>query len=194
MIDRRTLLRQLVKLEEQIRELTAEHRLLGRKLESAEKLLGFLDEARMGLPNLEDARRNANQVAAVATLRNIVSAQAQLQQSGKIDLDQDGTGEYAGFVEMSGAGNGRMYGTLVPEVLSGAFRVLDKRGRVSRSGYHFRLYVPGKNGRPIGEPQRGFTKDMGIDAELSERAWCAYAWPVSSKSGGEVLFMGCGGL
>src|SRR5688500_16015094 len=84
--------------------------------------------AAIAIPNLLAARLSANETAAIATLRNIVSAQAQFQQSAKADVDQDGTGEYGGFVELSGAAQGRMAAILVPPVLSGSFRVLNAAG------------------------------------------------------------------
>ena len=38
--------------------------------------------------------------AAVATLRNISSAQAQFQATAKADADNDGTGEFGAFIEL----------------------------------------------------------------------------------------------
>src|SRR5438876_875707 len=58
--------------------------------------------AAIAIPNLLAARLSANETAAVATLRNIISAQAQFQQGAKADTDNDGTGEYGGFIELSG--------------------------------------------------------------------------------------------
>ena len=49
--------------------------------------------AAIAIPNLLAARLSANETAAVATLRNIISAQAQFQQGAKADTDNDGTGE-----------------------------------------------------------------------------------------------------
>src|SRR5438046_386876 len=74
----------------------------------------------------------ANETAAVATLRNVISAQAQFQMSAKADTDNDNNGEYGGFIEMSGAAPGRMAGILTPPVLSGAFRALTANGEVLR--------------------------------------------------------------
>ena len=99
--------------------------------------------AAIAIPNLLAARLSANETAAIATLRNIISSQAQFQQGAKADTDNDGTGEYGGFVELSGGGAGRMAAVLSPPVLSGAFRVLNASGEVSRSGYFFRMYLPG---------------------------------------------------
>src|SRR5437870_5699327 len=113
--------------------------------------------AAIAIPNLLAARLSANETAAIATLRNIISAQAQFQQGAKADTDNDGTGEYGGFVELSGGGAGRMAAVLNPPVLSGAFRILNANGQVSRSGYFFRIYLPTAGGVGVGEPQAGFT-------------------------------------
>ena len=149
--------------------------------------------AAIAIPNLLAARLSANETAAIATLRNIISAEAQFQQSAKADTDNDGTGEYGGFLEMSGGGAGRMAAVLNPPVLSGAFRVLNATGEVSRSGYFFRVYLPGAAGVGVGEPQTGFTAAL-INADLVETTWCAYAWPVNyGQSGNRTFFTNQGG-
>ena len=151
--------------------------------------------AAIAIPNLLAARLSANETAAIATLRNIISAQAQFQQGAKADTDNDGTGEYGGFYEMSAGGTGRLLaGTvLVPPVLSGAFRVLNPNGEVSRSGYFFRMFLPNPAGAGVGEPTTGYTAAM-VNADLSETTWCAYAWPVNyQQSGNRTFFTNQGG-
>ena len=149
--------------------------------------------AAIAIPNLLAARLSANETAAIATLRNIISAQAQFQQTAKADTDNDGTGEYGGFVEMSGGGAGRMSAVLSPPVLSGAFRVLNANGQVSRSGYFFRIYLPFTAGVGAGEPTAGFTAAL-INADLVETTWCCYAWPVNyGQSGNRTFFTNQGG-
>src|SRR5438105_5559898 len=59
--------------------------------------------AAIAIPNLLSARLNANETAAISTLRNISSSEAQFQASAKADVDNDGTGEFGYFKEMSGA-------------------------------------------------------------------------------------------
>ena len=150
--------------------------------------------AAIAIPNLLAARLSANETAAIATLRNIISAQAQFQQSGKADTDDDGTGEYGGFVELSGAAAGRMINPLVPAVLSGSFRVLNGDGEVSRSGYFFKIYLPNAAGAGVGEPQLGYLDDGSLDGDLAETTWCAYAWPVNyNQSGNRTFFTNQGG-
>lgn len=146
--------------------------------------------AAIAIPNLLAARLSANETAAIATLRNIISAQAQFQQSGKIDEDNDGTGEYGGFNDLSGDPMLRVANTppLVPPVLSGAFRVLNMSGEVSRSGYFFRLFLPtGANGSATAEAQGGFPA-MTTSADLAETTWCAYAHPVNYNQSGNRTF------
>jgi prepilin-type N-terminal cleavage/methylation domain-containing protein len=150
--------------------------------------------AAIAIPNLLAARLSANETAAIATLRNIISAQAQFQQSAKADEDNDGTGEYGGFIELSGAAAGRMAGVLVPPVLSGSFRVLNGAGEVSRSGYFFTVFLPDINGGPVQEPQVGYALGGGLDPDLAETTWCAYAWPVNyNQSGNRTFFTNQGG-
>ena len=150
--------------------------------------------AAIAIPNLLAARLSANETAAIATLRNIISSQAQFQQSAKADTDNDGTGEYGGFVELSGGGAGRMAAVLSPPVLSGAFRVLNANGQVSRSGYFFRIYLPGAAGAGVGEPQAGYAVGSGLNSDLVETTWCAYAWPVNfGQSGNRTFFTNQGG-
>jgi prepilin-type N-terminal cleavage/methylation domain-containing protein len=150
--------------------------------------------AAIAIPNLLAARLSANETAAIATLRNIISAQAQFQQSAKADDDADGTGEYGGFIEMSGAAAGRMAGVLVPPVLSGAFRVLNANSEVSRSGYFFTMYLPDNAGAGVQEPVAGYATGGGQDPDLSETTWCCYAWPVNyNQSGNRTFFTNQGG-
>lgn len=184
------ILMRLARLEEQLEVLTEQQKKLAESVEPAAAMAAMFGRH---APRLATARLDANQTAAIATLRNCCSAQAQFQQSGKADTDGDGTGEYAGFREMSGAGAGRMSAALVPPVLSGAFRALNGYGEVSRSGYLYRIYLPDSQGRGIGEPTEGYTSRSGLDSDLAETTWCAYAWPVSAKAGSKIFFMNQGG-
>ena len=146
--------------------------------------------AAIAIPNLLAARLSANETAAIATLRNIISAQAQFQQSGKIDEDNDGTGEYGGFNDLSGDPMLRvaMTPTLVPPVLSGAFRVLNMNGEVSRSGYFFRVFLPtAANGAATAEATGGFPATTTVP-DLAETTWCAYAHPVNYNQSGNRTF------
>ena len=109
--------------------------------------------ASSAIPNRLSARLNANESAAIATLKNISSAQAQCQASGAIDANNNGAGEYGYFAELSGgvgvrdSGGSASTDRLSPPVLSGAFANVSTQsgitgGAVSRSGYIFQMYLP----------------------------------------------------
>lgn len=163
--------------------------LLGR-LKQREKSWEELQEL---VAELSRTRQAANEQAAVGSSRNIISALAQAQQAAKADEDQDGTGEYMGFLELSGAAAGRMAGALVPPVLSRAFQVLNQNGEVLRNGYLYRLYLPDARGAGVGEPVTGFRLGQ-VDPDLAETTWCIYAWPEQyGKTGTRTFFTNQGG-
>jgi len=170
-------------LEERIARLEQRIEALERKLEE------FMQALAGAQQNLVAARKSANETAALATLRNFISAQAQLQASALVDVDHDGEGEYGGFVELTGSRAGRMAAPLAPPILSHAFAALDGYGTVTRSGYHFRMFLVGPGGVGVGEPQAGFHARSPLDANLCERQFCCYAWPVERGTSGVRTFV-----
>ena len=154
--------------------------------------------AAIAIPNLLAARLNANETSAISTLRNITSCQAQFQSSAKADSDNDGTGEFGVFREMSGSipvrtavdGTNTGGSVINPPVLSGAFRTLNANAEVSRSGYLFKIFVPGVGGAGVEETATGAgdTLAANCDADLCETSWCAYAWPASYGNSGNRSF------
>jgi hypothetical protein len=144
--------------------------------------------------NLRTARGAANDSAAIATLRNLSSAQAQFQAAAAADRDRDGCGEYGSFRELSGACDVRgdaKVGVLNPPVLSGAFRAPTPEGAIVRSGYHYAIYLPDSRGGGVNPDAHGYAH---LDDDLAETTWCAYAWPVNQgESGRRVFFINqCG--
>lgn len=166
----------LAALEKQVATLQSELEAAKKILDPAREVLELIAQE---APRFRRARLAANETAAIATLRNIVSAQAQFQQSCKADTDNDGAGEYGGFAELSGAVAGRMSRPLIPPVLSSAFRVLTGHGEARRSGYLFRIYLPDDRGRGLPEGPNGFARSQGIEPDLAETTWCVYAWPAT---------------
>ncbi len=157
--------------------------------------------AAIAIPNLLSARLNANETSAISTLRNISSAQSQFQASAKADVDGDGTGEFGMFQEMSGAigvrtsADGSTVGSKMnPPVLSGAFRRLNQAthpGSVPRSGYHFRMILPGTPAQSVIEEYAGGSAIFGtVNTDMAETTWCAYATPANySTSGNRTFFV-----
>ena len=111
-------------------------------------------------PAKQKSRRHANEAAAIRTLLNLSSSQAQTQASGVIDVDRDGMGEYGYFAEMAGTinlrGSGKKLGPsrITPPVLSKVFGRV-RSATVMRSGYYFRIYLPNKARRPVQEADTG---------------------------------------
>ncbi len=160
--------------------------------------------ASIAIPNLLAARLNANESAAIATLKNISSAQAQCQASGAIDVNGNGAGEYGYFAELSGRSLVRG-GTqaISPPVLSTAFgnlsdAALTGEGVVTRSGYIFQMFLPDAAAAGLAEPPTATAGvalvDPGIDPGQAETLWCCYAWPqVYGNSGKRTFFVNQGG-
>ena len=151
--------------------------------------------AAIAIPNLLSARLNANETSAISTLRNVSSSQAQFQASAKCDMDNDGSGEFGYFQELSGATpvRGGTPSLLNPPVLSGAFRTVSTNGEVSRSGYIFHMILPAAAGTAQPEPAlstSALTIPVLADANVNETTWCCYAWPASySTSGNRTFFV-----
>src|SRR5262245_43409490 len=155
--------------------------------------------ASIAIPKLMSARISANENAAIATLRSIASAQAQLQSSCAIDTDADGGGEYGFFGEMAGTAGMRYYdepadapghdpaAILDPAILPTPFgdTVWDTGSEccVERAGYYFKIYLPGPTagGSIPGIPEDGAEGTggsgaaVGTDADNCEILWCCYA-------------------
>lgn len=146
--------------------------------------------ASIAIPNLLSARLSANESAAIATLRNIVSAQAQIQAQAAIDEDADGIGEHGSFAEMAGAVGLRGTGNLLaPPVLSGALGNTDANGYVQKAGYYFLLFLPDDAAAPLPEAPNQGGPDAGVDPDLCENTWACYAWPVNLANTGNRTFM-----
>lgn len=155
--------------------------------------------ASIAIPKLLSARLAANESAAIATLRSLSSAQAQIQSAAAIDTDSDGGGEYAFFAELSGQAPMRVdnagvvgagaVGTdeLSPPILSSAFGNVDANGVVTRSGYCFQVFLPDAANAGVSEAGGVPTT---TDSDNAEVLWCAYAWPVQyNQTGNRVFFV-----
>jgi type IV pilus assembly protein PilA len=154
--------------------------------------------ASIAIPNLLSARLNANESAAIATLKNISSAQAQAQASGAVDANNNGAGEYGYFGELAGAiGVRDITGSastdrLSPPVLSGAFANVATQasitgGVVTRSGYIFQMWLPNAASEGLAEADAGGV-NTAPHATQAEVLWCCYAWPSSFGNSGKRCF------
>ena len=139
---------------------------------------------------------NRNESLAIATLKNLSSAQAQMPAWGLCDPDGNGAGGYGYFAELAGlipvsAPDGSML--VDPPVLAREFGVVrdvlgNGTGVVERSGYYFQLFLPGSDLRWHGERVDGRRPDS-LDPLFGEKAWLGYAWPVEYGRTGKRVFM-----
>jgi len=155
--------------------------------------LEVIQMARDGATVVGDARLEANESAAIATLRNIVSAQSQFQSTAVVDVDGDGIGEHGWLTEMAGccglrSAKGPIEGELLdPAVLSGSLGIIEG-GVANKCGYIFAMYLPGRDGDgPVSERSDGGSPG-GESADAAETSWCCYAWPQTFASTGRRAF------
>ena len=154
--------------------------------------------ASIAIPNLLSARLSANESAAIATLKNIGSSQAQCQASGSIDANNNGLGEYGYFAELSGGVGVRDSGgtastdRIAPPVLSGAFANVATHtgitgGVVTRSGFIFQMYLPSATRVGVPEANAGGV-NTAPDPTQCEVLWSCYAWPSAYGNSGKRTF------
>ncbi len=149
-----------------------------------------------GVPAFEQLRRsrcNENESAAIATLKNISSAQAQLQACGVQDVDGNGAGEYGFFAELAGvaplrAAPGAPPVRIAPAVLAPRFGQVHD-GCVTTGGYRFRMFLRDRSGAWVGEAPDGGASGLAIDAGSAEVEWLCYAWPEEPGSSGRRAFL-----
>jgi hypothetical protein len=120
------------------------------------------------------------ETAAIATLRNLVSAQEQFRDGKFADENGNGIGEYGSLGELSAGAPVRGDKALDPPLLPGSFRTVGTLGvsRARRSGYWFQFHFALPGGKTRTERLRGGLRAGDLDAALAEKFWCAYAWPV----------------
>jgi hypothetical protein len=152
--------------------------------------------AAIAIPKLMSARLSANEAAAIATMRALMSAEAQFMAAGVVDQDEDGLGEYGFLGEMAGARPLRgIEPDLLcePAVLSPAFGELVPDGRggavVKRSGYYFQVWLPDSRGGALCDREEAAeAKNVSMDVDSCELRFCIYAWPIKSGQTGMRAF------
>lgn len=134
----------------------------------------------IAIPNLLSSKVEANETAAIATIRQVLQSQMVFTQGREADLNGNGVGEYGTFGELSGnvavraASGGTKF--VSPSVINPSFRAISPVGEMFRHGYYFRIYLPGPGGEGLLELPGGGA-DPNVDAERAESVWCVYAWP-----------------
>ncbi|MFH0962580.1 MAG: prepilin-type N-terminal cleavage/methylation domain-containing protein [Planctomycetota bacterium] len=164
--------------------------------------------AAFAIPALLRARMTANETGAVAALRSLVSNEATWQSVAVVDQDEDGTGEFGLFMELSGSQNAPgqprppLSGNPPPaprkpgEFMAQIFGIVDANGNASKSGYLFVIYLPNQAEGASWQPGDAAINDPPADAgtpsqdaiDDQEVFWIAYAWPVVRNRSGTRVF------
>ncbi|MFQ5845005.1 MAG: hypothetical protein ACE5JG_08455, partial [Planctomycetota bacterium] len=149
-------------------------------------VVGLLQVTSLAVPNLLASRRDSNEHAAVATLREILEAQQAFRSAAVRDTDRDGEGEYGFLAELMGERSGR--GGLAGG--SSFLRRAVKRGaggHFESSGYRFRVYLPAEDGAPVGGHEPPERMEL-VDGDLAEDVMVVVAWPLEKGTLGQRAF------
>ncbi|MFI5402638.1 MAG: hypothetical protein ACHQ1G_06845, partial [Planctomycetota bacterium] len=147
---------------------------------------GLMTMAAIAIPNLQQARVETNEAAAVSTLRAIHTAQQTFHTNALRDEDGDGEGEYGFLGELLGQPRaGEKRARSATPLVSGGFQ-MQGRDHV-RGGYRFRVYLPSEDGSPIGEHEKT-ARTQRVDGDLAETVMVVLAWPVSKGMSGHRAF------
>jgi prepilin-type N-terminal cleavage/methylation domain-containing protein len=161
--------------------------------------------AAIAIPGLLRARISTNEGSASASLRSLASAETNYMKSQSTDQDNDGTGEYALFNELTGATNRRGCANALlgqpaqrPPLNVTDMSVALRPGTgnfASKSGYYLQIFLPGvadaitDNGT---SPQVALDNSVAAqDAAIQqqENRWICYAWPATYRSSGVRAFV-----
>jgi prepilin-type N-terminal cleavage/methylation domain-containing protein len=145
--------------------------------------------AAFAIPSLLSARLSADEAGAIGTLRAVAAAQASFRADRRVNRNRNEEGEYGYFAEMSQRMPPRAAAIVVPHpYLPGAFRSVSG-GVVTRSGYVFRMVLPGPGGLPAPETLLG-GEDVAMPVEdmMAESIWVCYGWPAVNGSTGVRVF------
>jgi hypothetical protein len=146
------------------------------------------------VPRILGSRMEANEQQAIVALRLLANAQAQCRESGVIDVDQDGRGEFGYFGELTGGAGIRNdeaggFGSerILPPYLGDDFARVGNR-MVIRAGYCFMLYLPDAVDDWIAESPLGGAGGCKVTADRAELRWACMAWPATYDSTGRRAF------
>lgn len=125
------------------------------------------------IPKLMSARLQANERAAIETLRAIATAESKFRTAAHVDQDADGAGEFGTLAELTGTApmRGREI-ALAPPLLAADSRFAE-RGVILRSGYLFRVDLSTRLTRVI---------------DFDEREFVIHAWPLQRGATGVRAF------
>ena len=163
--------------------------------------------AAFAIPALLRARITANETGAIAALRSLATNETQFQAVSVVDQDEDGTGEFGLFSELTGSETPRWPDSGNPgpaqrrpgEFMAQIFGDVNANGHPAKSGYLYVIYLPNtaagdtwNPGDPViddSDPAWGAANGASSEAvDDQEVHWCAYAWPVMRERTGNRTF------
>lgn len=134
-----------------------------------------------------------NEKCALLHLDNLARSNAEFRRAKVIDADNDGKGEFGFVNEMTGAGRSRCgpaHRNTHSPYLFGCNVKTDSRGRLELNGYFFIVYLPGKTKAVCDSGSLSVSdgKLLDVDANLAEKRFVCYAFPVKPGRSGKRVF------
>jgi hypothetical protein len=134
--------------------------------------------ATLAMPGIVGGGRRAVEQEAVSRLRDVLFAEDAMRRAGWIDPDADGIGSAAHLEELCGAPPRRGQAPRATPVLHCGDLVPTPLGPAARNGaYLYTVCLPMHGGGWSAAP------GGGVDEELAERRFVAYAWPAETAEG-----------
>ncbi|MHC4952917.1 MAG: hypothetical protein ACYTGZ_03440 [Planctomycetota bacterium] len=145
-------------------------------------LTGAFVAASIALPNLTQARVEANEKSAIESMHAIRAAQAEARLERIRDSDGDGQGEHVFLSDLLGSEDGS---NPLNASLTGF-----KRAKLGwkKAGYYFVVYLPAEDGSPIAGIESP-ARRQEVDGDLAESIAIVVAWPRSGGSTGRRSFI-----
>lgn len=148
--------------------------------------------AAIAIPSLLRSRIAANEVAAVGALRSFMAAEEEFRMADIVDQDSDGAGEYGYFQELCATIAPPGHAVPVsPGFFDPVFGVVNAQGAASKTGYYYRIFLPGPDGGPAVAEATGVNSTTASPGAMNSREnrWTAYAWPMDYDSTGRRAFV-----
>lgn len=139
----------------------------------------------------------------MGSMRSIAAAQEQFRKGNIVDQDADGLGEFGWLGELAGTDPCRVIRLKMSNspFVAAILGIKDKHGNARKSGFYYRMYLQGPDGRWTGEPclaDAQFPELADLPeafhsaekaADFNEQRWICYAWPNSHTHSGDEVFV-----
>ena len=149
--------------------------------------------AAIAIPGLLRSRLGTNEASAIGSLRSLATSQAQFQNQNIVDQDGDGTGEFGFLGELAGNCQCRVSSIIQNQspFIAAILGVRDVSGISQKSGYVFRMYLPGAAAPVLTEGSNSAPEAVDIPAANNQEVrWACYGWPNTiGQSGNRIFFV-----